>query len=307
MKALDKTKDQRAVQQGKVILITGANSGIGKETALGLAKLGATLVLVCRDEVKGRAAIAEIIGKTGNHSIELITADLLLQKEVRKVAAEFRSTHLRLDVLINNAGTDFPTYAETEDGIERTMAVNYFAPFLLTNLLLDVLIKSGPSRVVNVSSIGHFGRHITLDNLARDKNMGTSGLGAYGRSKLALVLFTYELARRLKGKPVTSNCLHPGTIKTNIWSHAGAISPITRFASLFMKSSEEGARTSIYLASSPELEGVSGKYFDNCKQTPSSPDSYDEALASRLWDISVSMTHLTESKQVSGVRVSGER
>jgi retinol dehydrogenase-14 len=280
---------------GKVILITGANSGIGKETALGLANMGASLVLVSRDEAKGQAAVKEIIQRSSNNSVELIIADLLLQKEVRRAAAEFLKTHSRLDVLINNAGTNFPSYAETEDGIERTMAVNYFAPFLLTNLLLDVLIKSGPSRVVNVASIGHFGRRLDLDNLTRDKSMGASGLGAYGRSKLALVLFTYELARRLKGKPVTANCLHPGTIRTNIWSHAGAVSPITRFASLFMKSAKEGAQTSIYLASSPEVEGVSGKYFDNSKSVPSSPESYDEVVASKLWDLSEKITYLTEA------------
>ena len=185
-------EDQRLRQEtlrGKVILVTGANSGIGKETAVGLANLGASLVLVSRDETRGRAAVEEIAQRSGNNSLELIIADLLLQKEVRHVAAEFLSTHTRLDVLINNAGTNFPTYAETTEEIERSMAVNYFAPFLLTNLLLDVLIKSGSSRVVNVASIGHFGRRLDLDNLTHDKRMGSSGLGAYGRSKLALGAF----------------------------------------------------------------------------------------------------------------------
>ncbi len=280
--------------RGKVILLTGGNSGIGKATALALAKLGASLVLVCRDESRAQSAKDEILRKTGNSSIELITANLLLQNEVRKAAAEFQSNHSRLDVLINNAGTNYPRYAETEDGIERTMAVNYFAPFLLTNLLLELLEKTGSSRIVNVASVGHFRANLDLDNLTRDKRMGTYGLGAYSRSKLALVLFTYELARRLEGKKVTANCLHPGTIRTSIWNHAGAMTPITKLASLFMKSAEEGARTTVYLATSPDVEGVSGKYFDNCKPTSSSQESYNKSLATRLWDLSVKMTHLLE-------------
>ena len=279
---------------GKTILLTGANSGIGKVTALELARMGASLVLVCRNREKGKKAMDEFVKKTGNKSIELITADLLLQKEVRSVANEFLSSHARLDVLINNAGTNFPNYGITEDGIERTMAVNYFAPFLLTNLLLGVLEKSAPSRVVNVSSVGHFGGDLLLDNLAQDRRIGAEGFSAYQRSKLALVLFTYELARRLNGKQVSVNSLHPGTVRTNIWSHAGMATPLTKFASLFMRSPEKGARTSIYLASSPEVDGVSGKYFDDCMPKKSSDKSYDQTLASKLWEQSVHLTHLAD-------------
>jgi NAD(P)-dependent dehydrogenase (short-subunit alcohol dehydrogenase family) len=280
--------------RGKVILLTGGNSGIGKATALGLAKLGASLVLICRDESRAQAAKDEIIRNSGNSSIELITANLLLQSEVRRAAGEFLSAHARLDVLINNAGTNYPTYAETEDGIERTMAVNYFAPFLLTNLLLDTMEKTGPSRIVNITSVSHHSGQLNLDNLAKDRRMGLFGLAAYGRSKLALILFTYELARRLQGKPVTANCLHPGAVRTNIWAHSGAASPIARFGSLFMMSSREGAKTPIYVASSPEVEGVNGKYFDNCKPTRSSRVSYDESLAARLWNLSLKIMHLPE-------------
>ena len=280
--------------RGKIVLLTGANSGIGKAIALGLAELGATLVLVCRNEVRGQAAKREIIEKTGIDSVELITADLLLQSEVTRAAAEFLSTHSHLDVLINNAGAAFPSYAETEDGIERTMALNYFAPFLLTHLMLDALEKSAPSRVVNVASVGHFGGKINLDNLTRDHGMGMGGLGAYQRSKLALVLFTYELARRLSGRQVTVNCLHPGAVRTNIWGHAGVWTPIARLASLFMRSARSGARTPIYLASSPELEGVTGRYYDDCKPTPSSEESYNKSLALKLYDMSLRVTHLTE-------------
>jgi NAD(P)-dependent dehydrogenase (short-subunit alcohol dehydrogenase family) len=280
--------------RGKVVLLTGANSGIGKATALGLARLDASLVLVVRNGAKGREAAREITAKTGNSSIVLISGDLLLQRKVRKVVAEFLSSHSRLDVLINNAGSNFPTYEETEEGIERTMAVNYFAPFLLTNLLLGVMKKSNPSRIVNVSSAGHFGGDLRLDNLTHDRRMGTGGLGAYSRSKLALVLFTYELSRRLSGKQVVANCLHPGAVRTNIWRHSGAFAPFAILASLFMKGPEAGARTSIYLASSPEVEGVTGKYFEDCKAKKSAERSYDESLASRLWDMSMEATHLIE-------------
>ena len=280
---------------GKTVLVTGATSGIGKATAMGLAKLGASLVLVCRNKDKSLQAINEIIEKTGNNSIELILANLLLQQEVRKAASEFLSNHSRLDVLINNAGSNFSHYGETRDGIERTMALNYFSPFLLTNLLLSTLEKSDQSRIVNVASVGHFGGHLDLRNVTRDRRMGIQGFSAYQRSKLALVLFTYELARHLDGKSVTSNCLHPGTVRTNIWAHAGAASPLTRFASLFMKSAEQGARTTIYLASSPEVEGVTGKYFDDCKPKSSSRESYDESIASELWNQSLKVTGLVQT------------
>jgi retinol dehydrogenase 14 len=278
--------------KGKVVLITGASSGIGKETALGLAKMGASLVLVCRDREKGEGAKEDIAKATGNASIELFLADLLPQRDVRRVATEFKATHARLDVLVNNVGASFRKYAETEDGIERTMAINYFAPFLLTNLLLETLKNSAPSRVVNVASSEHSNGHLDLDNVNKDSSMGTAGSGAYARSKLAVVLFTYELARGLLGTGVTANCLHPGAVRTNMWGHAGALTPLFRFMSLFLLSAEKGAQTSIYLASSPEVDGVSGKYFDKKMPKRSSETSYDEAIAERLWDLSERMTGL---------------
>jgi retinol dehydrogenase 14 len=273
----------------KVVLITGASSGIGKETALGLAKLGANLVLVCRDKGKGETAREEIAKATGNDSIELILADLLSQREVRRVVAEFKIKHPRLDVLINNAGASFVDYAETGDGIERTMAINYFAPFLLTNLLLDTLKASTPSRVINVTSSEYKDGHLDPDNIGRDSRMGRVGSEAYRRSKLALVLFTYELARQLQGNGVTANCLHPGAVRTKIWSNAGAFTPLFRLFSIFMLSAKKGAETSIYLASSPEVEGVSGKYF---VKKMSKQISCDEVLAKKLWDASLRMTGL---------------
>jgi len=277
---------------GKVVLITGANSGIGKETALGLANMGASVVLVCRDKENGEVVREEIVRASGNGSIELLLADLLPQREVRRVAAEFLDNHPRLDVLINNAGASFTEFVETEDHVERTMAINYFAPFLLTNLLLDTLKKSAPSRVVNVASTEHRSAHLDPDNVSRDPRMGRVGSGAYARSKLADVLFTYELARRLLGTGVTANCLHPGAVRTNIWSHAGAFTPLFRFFSVFMLSPEKGAETSIYLASSPEVEGMSGKYFEKKSPKRSSETSYDEALAKQLWDLSIKTTGL---------------
>jgi len=278
--------------EGKVVLLTGGNSGIGKATAVALARMGADLTIVCRETAKGESALREIVEKSGNPHVSLITADLLLFKEVRRAASEFRASHARLDVLINNAGSNFPEYAETEVGLERTMALNYFAPFLLTNLLLDTLQRSAPSRIVNVSSSGHYGAILDPDDMNGGRGQGIGGLGAYGRSKLALVLFTYKLARRLQGSGVTVNTLHPGAVRTHIWAHAGAFSPLARFASLFMMSPEDGTRTSVYLASSAEVQGVTGKYFEKSKQKRSSENSYDEAVAARLWEVSVKATGL---------------
>jgi retinol dehydrogenase 14 len=286
---------------GKVVLITGASSGIGKATALGLAKLGASIVLFCRDKERGEVAMEEIVETTGNSSIELLVADLLTQKEVRRVAAEFRANHLRLDVLINNAGASFTDYAETEDGIERTVAINYFAPFLLTNLLLDTLKAGAPSRIINVSSSEHSAGHLDPDNISHDTNMGRVGSDAYRRSKLALVLFTYELARRLKGTGVAANCIDPGPVRTKIWLNAGAFTLLFRLFSIFMPSPEKGAETSIYVASSPAVEGVSGKYFVKKTTKRSSGTSYDEALAKKLWDRSLSLTGLMPQVDPSSV------
>jgi len=282
---------EQAIKE-KIVLITGASSGIGLETVLGLAKMRASLILVVRDKEKGEVTKEKIVRATRNKSIELIIADLLPQREVRRVAAEFQASHPRLDVLINNAGASFTNYAETEDGIERTMAINYFTPFLLTNLLLDTLKGSAPSRVINVTSSEHKDGQLNLNNVGRDPRMGRVGADAYRRSKLALILFTYDLARRLQGTGVTANCLHPGAVRTKIWYNSGAFTPLFRFFSIFMLSAQKGAETSIYLASSPEVEGVSGKYF--VKKTPkrSSEASYNEDMAKKLWDESLRITGL---------------
>jgi NAD(P)-dependent dehydrogenase (short-subunit alcohol dehydrogenase family) len=278
--------------KGKVVLLTGGNSGIGKAAALELAKMGAELTLVCRNRERAEAAKKEVVSESGNPSVDLIIADLLPQREVRRAASEYLSTHSRLDVLINNAGSNFPHYSETEDGIESAMALNYFAPFLLTQLLLETLRSSAPSKVINVPSAAHFGARLDLNDLNRRNAVGLGGLGSYGRSKLALILFTYELARHMEGRGVTANSLHPGAVRTHIWAHSGAFGPLARLASLFMIGPEEGAKTTVYLASSPEVEGVTGKYFEKCRAKPSSAESYDARLAAELWDLSLKKTGL---------------
>lgn len=261
--------------EGKTCLVTGANSGLGRETALALAKMKANVVMVCRNKGKGDAARREISEESGNDSVDLLLCDLSSLADTRTLAAEVMNRYGKLHVLVNNAGL-FSFSGRTEDGFETTFAVDYLAPFLLTNLLLDLLKASAPSRIVNVSSVAHFNGHVDLE--AVGKGGGATGWGGYSNSKLALVMFTYELARRLQGTGVTANCLHPGGVATNIWRIPAAV---TR---PFLKSAEEGARTSIYLASSPEVESVSGRYFENEKEKKSSDESHDEKMQLALWD-----------------------
>ncbi len=278
---------------GRVCMITGTTSGIGKATALGLAKMGATVIMVARNEADLRVAVDDIKEKTASESIDLIVADLSSQESIHRLAEDFRNKYQHLHVLINNAGLTAEHKTLSVDGIDTLFAVNYLSPFLLTNLLLDVLKVSAPSRVVNVSSDGHkFGR-INFDDIQSKKR---SAIGAYGDSKLALNLFTYELARKIKGTGVTANALHPGVVATNIGSHDS--SPfITRFIwklfKAFMSSPGKGAQTSIFLASSPEVDGVSGKYFVKAKETRSSKESYDESVGQRLWQVSEELTKVS--------------
>lgn len=280
--------DQNINMTSKVALITGANSGIGKETALVLARTGADLVIVCRDQERGRAALDEIKTKSGNASVELMICDLSSQAQIRKLADEFKQKHNRLDVLINNAGVILTRRRVTEDGLESTFAINHLAYFLLSNLLLDLIKQSAPARIVNVSSTVHKSATIDFDDLQSERSY--SSMRAYGQSKLANVLFTYELARRLEGTRVTVNCLHPGVIATNIFRDVSGV--VGAAAKLFLKSPRRGAETSIYLATSPEVTGVTGKYFDDKRAVRSSPESYDEAIADRLWQVSAQLTKL---------------
>jgi NAD(P)-dependent dehydrogenase (short-subunit alcohol dehydrogenase family) len=279
--------------QGKVCIVTGANSGIGKATALGLAQMGATIVMVCRTQAKGEEAQNEIKEKSGNDAVSLMLADLSSQESIRQLAENIQQHYQQLHVLINNAGVVNLSRRETVDGLERAFAVNYLAPFLLTHLLLDKLKASAPSRIVNVSSGSHQSGFIKMDDLQLEK--GYRLMRAYGQSKLAVVLFTYELARRLQGTGVTVNCLHPGFVATNIGQNG--VGPVGRsivklIFSTFGISPEEGAKTSIYLASSPEIEGVTGKYFAKSIPIRSAPISYDETLQRQLWESSEKLIKL---------------
>jgi NAD(P)-dependent dehydrogenase (short-subunit alcohol dehydrogenase family) len=297
-----------ASMAGKTCLVTGATAGIGEVTARELARRGATVVIVGRSRERCEATAEAIRRATGNAAVEFFVGDLSAQADVRRVAQEFLARHQRLDVLINNAGALFARRQESADGIEMTFALNHLAYFLLTNLLLDVLKASAPARVVNVSSRAHEGvRALDFDDLQVRSGYGGSEFGSllytlfvpvahpgfrqYSRTKLANLLFTYELARRLQGAGVTANALHPGFVASRFMEGNGALGWfLRRWASLFSISAEEGARTTIYLATSPEVEGVSGQYFVRQKAVPSSPASRDEAAARRLWQISEELT-----------------
>jgi NAD(P)-dependent dehydrogenase (short-subunit alcohol dehydrogenase family) len=276
---------------GKVVLITGATSGIGKATAIGLGAKGATLVLVARNKAKGQVAKAEIIKETGNDRVELMIADLASLHQIRILAEYFKARYSRLHVLINNAGAIFGHRSLTVDGYERTFAVNHLAPFLLTNLLLDVLKASAPSRVITVSSQAHEKQALNFNDLQNEKNY--SEYRVYGESKLANILFAKELARRLKGTGVTSNALHPGVVATNFGrSGSKALRAMISVAKIFFLSPENGAETSIYLASSPKVKNITGRYFVKKRPYRSSPISYDEEAAWRLWEESEELTGL---------------
>ncbi|HET9476103.1 MAG TPA: SDR family oxidoreductase [Dehalococcoidia bacterium] len=277
---------------GKTCLVTGANQGIGKETALALARLGATVVMTSRDLAKGEAALADVRSRSGG-DVELMIADFGSFASIRKLAADFKAKHPRLDVLVNNAGAILLRRSETEDGFETTFGVNHLGYFLLTNLLLDVLKASAPARIVNVSSRAHLGVKMDFDNLNSTRGR-YSAMGVYSRSKLGNVLFTYELARRLAGTGVTANCVHPGVVRSGFGKNNPGLGRLVFqtfqvVARPFILSPEKGAATSIYVASCPELEGVTGKYFVDCREKPSSPASYDEEAQRRLWEISEQM------------------
>ena len=277
--------------QGKVCLVTGSNSGIGKVTARELARMGATVVMLCRNRAKGEAAQAEIISATGNQNVDLIVADLAAQAEVHRAVAELRQKYQQLHVLINNAGGIRNARQVTPDGLETTFALNHLAPFLLTELLLDTLKASAPARIVNVSSMAHASGRIDFADLQGEKRY--SQWKAYSQSKLAMILFTYELAEQLKSSNVTVNALHPGAINSNFDSGmSGFMRWGWKLITPFLLNVEQGAQTTLYLATSPDVEGVSGKYFSNQRETKSSARSYDPATRQRLWKVSTELTHL---------------
>lgn len=280
--------------QGKVCLVTGSSSGIGKVTARELATMGATVVMLCRNRAKGEAVQAEIKEVSGNDQVDLIVADLSELSQVRRAAHEFQQNYTQLHVLINNAGGMNAERKVTSDGLESTFATNYLAPFLLTHLLLDVLKASAPARIVNVSAVGHKIGKIDFTDLQGEHRYNS--LKAYTQSKLAQIYFTYELAERLAGTGVTVNALDPGHVVSHFNdSTKGMLHVIAEVIYFFDgRSAEKGAQTTLYLATSPEVASVSGKYFSNCKQTPSSRRSYDVAVRQRLWNVSVELTRQKE-------------
>jgi len=282
------------LMNGKICLVTGASSGIGKATALGLARMGATVVIVCRDADKGQAALAEIKQKSGNNSIDLIVADLSSQAAIRSLASEYRSKYQHLHVLVNNAGVYYTKRHVTVDGLEAMFTVNYLARFLLTNLLLDIIKSSAPARIINVAGAYHAKGVINFDDLQGERDF--AGQRANHQSKLADVLFTYELARRLEGTGVTVNCLHPGMVATSLVDKDKAFPVFFKYlykmSKPLMKSPAQGAETTLDLATSPEVKGITGQYFVNKKKSPSSPESHDRELAQRLWEVSEKLANL---------------
>ncbi|MFO0747693.1 MAG: SDR family oxidoreductase [Myxococcota bacterium] len=278
---------------GKTVIVTGASDGIGVETARFLADLGATLVLPARNIAKAEAVKADLTKTTGNARIEVMPLDLASLASIRAFTAAFSAKYPKLDVLVDNAGVISPKRVLTVDGFETTFGVNHFGTFALTLGLLGPLRAAAPSRVVVVSSALHTRGRIDFDDLTYAKGYtgGMAMRGPYPDSKLANVLFAYELAERLAGSGVTVNALHPGVVSTNLGRDSGAF--FRWMARTFFMTPEKGARTSVYLAASPEVAGVTGKYFDRCAEKASSPSSHDAALRKRLWEVSEKATGTT--------------
>ena len=278
--------DETPSMAGKTVLVTGGSGGIGLATAMGLAALGARVAITGRDLGRAEAAAVEVRGATGNPDVDAFGADLSSQAEVRRLAGEVLDAYPRLDVLVNNVGGSWATRHVTADGLEHTFAVNHLAAFLLTNLLLDRLKASAPARVVTVSSNAQSLGKIDFEDLQGERNF--SEQRAYPQSKLASVMFTYELARRLADTGVTATVLHPGVVSTRFGSEDPSLifKVLVPFYRPFMKTPRQGAATSVYLASSPKVEGVTGMYFANGRPQTSNKASYDEVAATRLWQVS---------------------
>lgn len=278
--------------KGKICIVTGSNSGIGKETVLSLAKMGAHVVMVVRNQDRGEKAQFEIVRQTGNKSIDLMICDLSSMDSIRRFSQEFKKKYDRLDVLVNNAGAMFNKREVTQEGFERTFAVNYLGPFLLTHELLDLLKSSAPSRIINVSSGLAKNGKVDLDDLQSQKNYaGTKAYArvrapVYANTKLMLMMFTYELSRRLKGTEVTANVLMPGFVATNLGKNSGSLSSSLMFKMVrpMQVNAKKGAETSVYLASSDEVKDLTGKCFSKKKTVETCPASYDQEIQERLWN-----------------------
>lgn len=275
--------------RGRICVVTGATSGIGFETAFGIAQRGATVTIIGRDPGRCRTAVERIVRQTGNPNVDFLLADLSVQADVRRIAREIEGRFSRLDVLVNNVGGLFLNGQVSTDGIEMTLALNHLGYFLLTHLLRPILTASAPARIVNVSSLAHFGARIDFSALQ------FHGWRGYKRSKLANLYFTYELARRLEGTGVTANALSPGLVASKFGMNNHGLFPrVKPLIDCFAVSNEQGARTSIYLACSTEVKGATGKYFTRCKPRSSSRMSYDRRASEQLWQLSASLTGLME-------------
>lgn len=273
----------------RIALVTGANAGIGRETVRGLARAGMHVVMVCRNRERGEEALADVQQDTGSDQLTLLLADLSSQASLRELADEFLNRFSALHVLINNAAMICPERELTDEGIERQLAVNHLAPFLLTHLLLDTLKQSAPARIINVSSQMHQKTGMDFSNLQGEKRYHPRTI--YAQTKLANVLFTKELARRLQGTGVTVNALHPGTVATGLFGRFLGLPRWLRFLSDWWGiSPEQGAETSLYLATSEEVAHTTGEYFRRCRPYPCNPVANEEAVAARLWDISAKLT-----------------
>ncbi len=279
------------MMHNKIALVTGANAGMGKVIATELARQGATVVMVARNHRKGEEARAEIAEVTGNSSVDLLVADLSSQQSVRQLAQAFQQRYAHLHVLVNNAGAHIQQREVSVDGIEMNLAINHLSAFLLTDILLDMMRSSAPARIVNVAS-NAMTKSINVDDLQSKQTFVP--FDVYGQAKLAMVMCGYALARRLTGTGITVNALHPGFTATNIIANVAPpiARPFVGIIKRFLQTPEQGAQTALYLATSSEVEGVTGKYFIKSKQTPSVPISYHEVLQERVWDISAYLVGL---------------
>jgi retinol dehydrogenase 14 len=275
---------------GKTVLITGGTGGIGRAAAIGLASMGARVGITGRDRARAETAAAAIVRESGNPAVDLFVADMSSQTEVRRLADEVLAAYPRLDVLLNNVGGFWNHRHVTADGLEQTFALNHLAPFLLTSLLLERLAASAPARIVTVSSGAHGMGRIDFDDLMGERTY--SGQTAYNQSKLANVMFTYELARRLEGTGVTATALHPGLTSTAFSAEDPALGLLVKILRPFMKSPARGAETPVYLASSPDVAGATGRYFANRKAKESNAASYDTEATARLWTVSADLVGL---------------
>ena len=291
------TCDSQAKLQDKTVIITGGNTGIGKETAIDLAKRGARIILACRNQSKGTEALKEIIQASGSNNVVLRSLDLASFKSIRDFATDINKNEDRLDILINNAGVMFCPYMETQDGYEMQFGTNHLGHFLLTNLLLNKLKACSPSRIVTVSSEGHIYGKVNFDDLLGKKQY--SAYQAYFQSKLANVLFTRELGKRLQGTGVTTYSLHPGAVNTELSRHL-SLSKVSILSALvapifwmFLKTPRNGAQTTIYCAVDPSLNNVTGQYFADCRPKNCAKQGCDDGVAKKLWEVSEELTGLS--------------